>query len=133
MTTDFDQYEELAADAISSVLGRAAIISPRVLADQYSVATADPDRAEFTIRGVLSLAPEPVKMTGQRSGGQLTGTTRISATGAEFWISGADYASAPHPIRQGDKLTVGWVVYSVSDPRPTDTADINIILTREGS
>jgi hypothetical protein len=126
----FDKYGAIADQAVASLYGVTATVTPRLSA-RYEVARPDFDRDPFTIKGVLSLAPESVSIRGQKVGGEIATAARMSAGAAEFYITGADYAAAPSPIARGDLITIEGVAYAVAEVRVNDTPDRVLILTRE--
>lgn len=126
----FDFYRDLADEATDEVFGETARVEPRV-ASQYAGAQADPDRDAFEVNGIYAVAPENVRIQGQRGGEGINSFSRIAAQNPEFWISAAEYAATFEEIRKDDLLIVAAGRFNIAEVRPQDTGDVLLLLTRE--
>ena len=120
--------------ALSEAFAEPAHLRPR-LSTQYAERAADPDRAEVTVHGIFSAGPVKDDLRGQARGGQMSGTTKLGSTAAEFWIAKAQVDALTALPAKGDAITLisraGSPVYAISAVHHTDMGDLNLILVRE--
>jgi len=130
----FDDLDAALSGAIKGTFAEVAVHRPRVSA-QYAERAADPDRAEVTVHGIFSAGPVKDDLRGQARVGQMSGTTKLASTAAEFWIAKAQIAALTALPANGDTVTLtsraGSPVYAISAVRHTDMGDLTLILVRE--
>ena len=130
----FDDLDALTSAAVKDVFAEPAHLRPRLSA-QYAERAVDPDRAEVTVHGIFSAGPVKDDLRGQARGGQMSGTTKLTSTAAEFWIAKAQVAALTALPAKGDMITftsrAGSPVYAISAVHHTDMGDLNLILVRE--
>ena len=130
----FDDLDALTSAAVKGVFAEPAHLRPRLSA-QYAERAADPDRAEVTVHGIFSAGPVKDDLRGQARVGQMSGTTKLASTAAEFWIAKAQVAALTALPANGDTVTLtsraGSPVYAISAVRHTDMGDLTLILVRE--
>jgi len=120
--------------ALSEAFAEPAHLRPRSSA-QYAERAPDPDRPDVTLHGVFSAGSAQDDLRGQARGGQMSGTTKLASTAAEFWIAKAQIAALTALPANGDTVTLtsraGSPVYAISAVRHTDMGDLTLILVRE--
>ena len=120
--------------ALFEAFAEPAHLRPR-RSTQYAERAVDPDRAEVTVHGVFSAGPVKDDLRGQARGGQMSGTTKLGSTAAEFWIAKAQVAALTALPVNGDTVTLtsrtGSPVYAISAVHYTDMGDLNLILVWE--
>jgi len=130
----FDDLDALTSAAVKDVFAEPAHLRPRLSA-QYAERAVDPDRAEVTVHGIFSAGPVKDDLRGQARGGQMSGTTKLTSTAAEFWIAKAQVDALTALPAKGDAITlisrVGSPVYAISAVHHSDMGDLNLILVRE--
>ena len=130
----FDDLDALTSAAVKDVFAEPAHLRPRLSA-QYAERAVDPDRAEVTVHGVFSAGPVKDDLRGQARGGQMSGTTKLASTAAEFWIAKAQVDALSALPAKGDTITLtsraGSPVYAISAAHHTDMGDLNLILVQE--
>jgi len=130
----FDDLDALTSAAVKDVFAEPAHLRPR-RSTQYAERAVDPDRAEVTVHGVFSAGPVKDDLRGQARGGQMSGTTKLGSTAAEFWIAKAQVAALTALPANGDTVTLtsreGSPVYAISAVHHTDMGDLTLILVRE--
>jgi len=130
----FDDLDAALSGAIKGAFAEVAVHRPRVSV-QYAERAAAPDRAEVPVHGIFSAGPVQDDLRGQGRGGQMSGTTKLGSTAAEFWIAKAQVAALTALPAKGDAITlisrVGSPVYAISAVHHTDMGDLNLILVRE--
>ena len=130
----FDDLDALTSAAVKDVFAEPAHLRPRLSA-QYAERAVDPDRAEVTVHGIFSAGPVKDDLRGQARGGQMSGTTKLTSTAAEFWIANSQVDALTALPAKGDTITLtsraGSPVYAISVIHHTDMGDLNLILVRE--
>ena len=134
MASMFDDFDAVLSEAIGGAFAEPALLRPRLSA-QYAERAVDPDRAEVTVHGVFSAGPVKDDLRGQARGGQMSGTTKLASTAAEFWIAKAQVDALSALPAKGDTITLtsraGSPVYAISAAHHTDMGDLNLILVQE--
>ena len=134
MTSAFETLDGAMSAVMSSAFAEPAWLRPRV-ASQYAERSADPDRPEVTIHGILSAGPAQEDLSGQAQGGKLSGTTKLASTAVEFWIAKAQVGALPWVPVTGDALVLtarsDAPVHAVTRIATTDLGDLTLILVRE--
>jgi len=130
-------FEALDGDlsaALSEMFAEPAQLHPR-LSGQYAERAIDPDRLDATLHGIFSARPAQDDLRGQARGGQMSGTTKLASTSAEFWIAKAQVAALAALPTKGDTIMLtsrtGSPLYAISLVQHTDMGDLNLILVRE--
>ncbi|WP_223428844.1 hypothetical protein [Tateyamaria pelophila] len=130
----FEYLDVRVSAALASVFAEPAHLHPRLSA-QYAERAVDPDRAEVTVHGIFSAGPGQDDLRGQARGGQMSGTTKLGSTAAEFWIARAQVDALTTMPAKGDMITLtsraGSPIYAISGVHHTDMGDLNLILVRE--
>ena len=137
MPTPFDALDAAISRAVNAAFGEttAATIQPRTRSE-YAEGN-DATRPARSIRGVFSEVTIETDPAGVRNGDGFDGVTKLSVVKAEFWMPAAEAAALPYAIKPGDRLTLngraGAPTYTVTEPRPTQAGDINLLLARESA
>ena len=134
MATAFEALDETLSAALSSAFAEPALLRPRV-STQYAERSADPGRAESTTYGIFSAGPAQEDLRGQARGGQMSGTTKLSTTAAEFWIAKAQVDALTALPITGDAVVLtarsGQPIYAISRVATSDLGDLTLILVQE--
>lgn len=131
MASPFDDLDDAASAAILDTFGGGeAIITPMVRAD-YVARAADPDREPIRVPGVFSEGTNSERLSGQSTGAEFTGPTRIIGPHPTFWIAAADAARMTFRPRSGDHLKYGSRDFSVVRPASSDRGDLTIQLSED--
>lgn len=134
MSLSFNELDAALSDAASSVFAEPALLRPRV-STQYAERSADPDRPEVVTYGIFSVGPAQEDLRGQARGGQMSGTTKLSTTAAEFWIAKPQIDQLPWLPITGDAVVLtarsGQPSYAISRVAPSDLGDLTLILVQE--
>lgn len=134
MPDPFAAFDRLVADAVETHFSREIVIMPRLPGSQYVAAGPDPARPPQTVRAVFSSGPAIDTIGGQGAAGASGGTTKIGGQTLVLWLSPRAVASLPYGLRKGDAVAFTdqpGLSYEVVTPRPTDTGDLELIITRE--
>lgn len=130
----FNDLDAYASAAVKGVFAEPALLRPRV-STQYAERSADPGRAESTTYGIFSAGPAQEDLRGQARGGQMSGTTKLSTTAAEFWIAKAQVDALTALPITGDAVVLtarsGQPSYAISRVATSDLGDLTLILVRE--
>jgi len=130
----FNGLDAYASDAVKGVFAEAALLRPRV-STQYAERSADPGRAATTTYGIFSACSAQEDLRGQARGGQMSGTTKLSAAAAEFWIAKPQIDQLPWLPITGDVVVLtarsGQPSYAISRVTTSDLGDLTLILVQE--
>lgn len=133
-TTAFEALDENLSAALSSAFAEPALLRPRI-STQYAERSADPDRPEAMTYGIFSAGPAQEDLRGQARGGQMSGTTKLSTTAAEFWIAKPQIDQLPWLPITGDAVVLtarsGQPSYVISRVATSDLGDLTLMLVRE--
>jgi hypothetical protein len=134
MSNAFEAMDETLSAALSSAFAEPALLRPR-MPTQYAERSVDPDRPEAMTYGIFSAGPAQEDLRGQARGRQMSGTTKLASTAAEFWIAKAQAEELTALPAKGDAIILtgraGRPVYAISAVHHTDMGDLNLILVRE--
>lgn len=134
MVTAFEAMDENLSAALSSAFAEPALLRPRV-STQYAERSADPGRAATTTYGIFSACSAQEDLRGQARGGQMSGTTKLSAAAAEFWIAKPQIDQLPLLPITGDVVVLtarsGPPSYAISKVATSDQGDLTLMLVRE--
>ena len=134
MTAAFEAFDETLSATVSSAFAEPALLRPRV-STQYTERSADPGRPEAMTYGIFSAGPSQEDLRGQARGGQMSGTTKLSTTAAEFWIAKPQIDQLRWLPITGDAVVLtarsGQPIYAISRVAPSDLGDLTLMLVRE--
>ena len=134
MPDPFAALDDLVSGAVESAFGIEIIIKPRVPGSQYVDAAPDPARPEKRVRAIFSSGPAIETVGGQGMAGASGGTTKIGGQTLVLWLSPSTTRSIRYALRKGDGVVFvdePGVTYEIVSPRPTNTGDLELIITRE--
>lgn len=134
MTSPFDDLDQMLSSAMVTAYGEAAILTPRI-SSQYVARASDPSRSAVNVWGVFSAGAADQQIKGQAVGGEFAGTTRLSVTKSEFWLSAEQLRALGFAPQKGDKISFpgrpGAPVYSIASIQNTNMGDAALVLVRE--
>lgn len=134
MATAFEAWDDTLSAALSRAFAERALLRPR-MSTQYAERSTDPDRPEAMTYGIFSAGPTQEDLRGQARGGQMSGTTKLSTTAAEFWIAKPQIDQLPWLPITGDAVVLtarnGQPIYAISRVATSDLGDLTLMLVRE--
>ena len=134
MTTAFDGFDALAAEAVASAFGETAVLQPG-RPSQYVEAATDADRLSVSVHGIFSAAAATSELRGQARGGEFAGASRVLSDQSAFWIAAAQVAELGFRPAKGDVVRfperTGSPSFAIAAVHPTAMGDLNLLLVRE--
>ncbi|MGN7870542.1 hypothetical protein [Paracoccus sp. 22332] len=134
MPDPFAALDDLVSGAVEAAFGTEIIIKPRLPGSQYVAPAPDPARPDRQVRAVFSSGPAIDTIGGQGMAGASGGTTKIGGQTLVLWLSPGVVRSIPYALRKGDGVAFvddPVLTYEIVVPRPTNTGDLELIITRE--
>lgn len=134
MPDPFAALDDLVSGAVEKAFGVEIILKPRRPRSQYVAAAPDPERPERQVPAIFSSGPAIETVGGQGNAGASGGTTKIGGQTLVLWLSPRTMRSIPYPLRKGDGIVFvdePGLTYEIASPRPTNTGDLELIITRE--
>lgn len=134
MPDPFAALDDLVSGAVEAAFGIEIVIRPRLPGSQYVAAAPDPARPQRKVRAIFSSGPAIDTVGGQGMAGASGGTTKIGGQTLVLWLSPGAVRSIPYALRKGDGVIFvdePGLTYGIVSPRPTNTGDLELIITRE--
>lgn len=135
MASLFSKYSKIGQAPITSIMGEAVSIVPRLKAGQFAVGAEDPDRDAIDVVGVPTFTQDDANLEGARRGGDPRGFTTLGNRVLAVWFSESEYQKIGYSIRQGDALIMKdrslSQLYSVVDAKTSDQGDVTVTVNIE--
>ncbi len=134
MPDPFAALDDLVSGAVEQAFGVGITLKPRLPGSQYVAAAPDPARPENRVQAIFSSGPAIDTIGGQGASGATGGTTKIGGQTLVLWLSPGAVRSIPYALRKGDGVVFvdePGLTYEITGLRPTNTGDLELIITRE--